>query len=71
MGIVRRMLGGVGGMSGECEACGRGLLLCVRLSGLVLNVWVWQRCFLLGGEVIVGVCKGVVGGGREGSAGSV
>ena len=65
------MLGGVGGMSGECEACGRGLLLCVRLFGLVLCVRGWQRRFLFLGEVIVGVCIGAAGGGRGGSAGSV
>ena len=45
-GVVRRVLGGVGGMGGECEACGRGMLLCVRLFGLVLCVRGWQRRFL-------------------------
>ena len=65
------MLGGVGGMSGEGEACGRGLLLCVKVYGLVLCVRGWQRRFLFLGGVIVGVCIGAVDGGRGGSVGSV
>ena len=63
-GVVQRVLGGVGGMSGECEAGGRGLVLCVEAYGLVVRLRVWQRrCLFLGG-VIVGVCIGAVGGGR-------
>ena len=65
-GVVQRVLGGVGGMSGECEAGGRGLVLCVEAYGLVVRLRVWQRRFLFLGGVIVGVCIGAVDGGRGG-----
>ena len=67
-GVVQRVLGGVGGMSGECEAGGRGLVLCVEAYGLVVRLRVWQRRFLFLGGVIVSVVMGAVGGGRGGGA---
>ena len=70
-GVVQRVLGGVGGMSGECEAGGRGLVLCVEAYGLVVRLRVWQRRFLFLGGVIVGVCIGAVDGGRGGAAWSL
>ena len=71
-GVVQRVLGGVGGMSGECEAGGRGLVLCVEAYGLVVRFRVWQRRFLFLGGVVVGVCMGTVdrdGGGLRGLCG--
>ena len=65
------MLGGVCGMSGECEACGRGLVLCVEAYGLVLRLRGWQRRFLFLGGVIVGVCIGAGEGGGGGAARSL
>ena len=59
-GVVQRGLGGVGGMSGECEAGGRGLVLCVEAYGLVVRLRVWQRRLLFLGGVIVGFCMGIV-----------
>ena len=65
-GGVQRASGGVSGVSGECEAIGRGLVLCVEAYGLVVRLHVCQRRFRFLGGVIVGVCIGAVDGGRGG-----
>ena len=70
-GVVQRASGGVGGVSGECEAGGRGLVLCDEAYGLVVRLRVWQRRFLFLGGVIVSVVMGAVGGGRGGAAWSL
>ena len=51
-------------MSGDCEAGGRGVVLCVEACGLVVCWRVWQRRFLFLGGVIVGFCMGI--GDRDG-----
>ena len=51
-------------MSGDCEAGGRGVVLCVEACGLVVCLRGWQRRLPFLGEVNVGCWMGI--GDRDG-----